>query len=208
MNHALYEMYQDWEKLANNFYNRKVQKDTTEVKTNIDEEFMEENRYAALDFETMDTWRASVCSVGCVIFENNEIVDEFYSLVCPPSKYENPHCVEVHGLHYKDVKDSPPFPEVWETVDKMIGNSPIIAHNAGFEKGCINACNEEFGTKKDYKFIDTLQLSRQYMPYLNNHKLDTVCKQLKVPLKEHHNALEDARACGKCLIEMKNNKKK
>lgn len=208
MNCVLHEMYQDWEKLANDFFSRTSKPDTVDLKIKTDKVPMKENRYAALDFETMDTWRASVCSVGCVVFENDKIVDEFYSLVCPPSKYENPHCVEVHGLHYKDVKDSPPFPEVWETVDKMIGNSPIIAHNAGFEKGCINACNEEFGTKKDYKFIDTLQLSRQYMPYLNNHKLDTVCKQLKVPLKEHHNALEDARACGKCLIEMKNNKKK
>lgn len=160
-------------------------------------------RYVALDFETMDTWRASVCSVGCVVFENDKIVDEFYSLVCPPSKYENPYCVDVHGIHYKDVKNAPTFPEVWEKVDEIIGDSPIVAHNAGFEKSCINACSEEFGTNNDYKYIDTLQISRDLLPFLNNHKLDTVCRHLKVPLKEHHNALEDAKACGKCLVEIK-----
>lgn len=169
---------------------------------------MKKDRYVALDFETLDTWRASVCSVGCVIIENNKIVDEFYSLVCPPSRFENKYCVEVHGIHYNDVKNSPTFPEVWEKIDEMIGDSPIIAHNAGFEKSCINACADEFGTNCDYHYIDTLKLSRELLPNLQNHRLDTVCRHLKIPLKEHHNALEDAKACGKCLIELNNRKNK
>ena len=168
---------------------------------------MENNRYVSIDFEILNEWRASVISVGCVVFENDKIVDEFYSLVCPPSKYENPYCVEVHGLHYDDVKDAPKFPEVWEKVDKMINGSPIVAHNLGFEKSCINACNEEFGTNNKYTYIDTLQLSRKHLPFLSNHRLDTVCKHLKVTLNEHHNALEDARACGECLIKMTNSNK-
>lgn len=161
------------------------------------------NRFAAIDFETLEHWRASVCSLSCVIFENGKIVDEFYSLVCPPTKNEEWHCVQTHGLHYKDVEKSPSFPEVWEKVDKMIGDSPIIAHNAPFEKSCLNACNEEFGTKCDYKFIDTLKLSRENLKELYNHRLDTVCNKLKIKLKHHHNALDDARACGEVYLKIK-----
>lgn len=160
-------------------------------------------RYVALDFETLESWRASVISIGCVVFENDKIVDEFYSLVCPPSKLEEWHCVKVHGLHYKDVKYSPTFPEVWEKVDKMIGDSPIVAHNIGFEKSCINACNEEFGTNNNYEYIDTLKLSRQHLANMYNYRLDTVCKRLKVKLKHHHNALDDARACGEVYAKLK-----
>jgi len=160
-------------------------------------------RYAALDFETLEHWRCSVCSVSCVIFEDGKIVDEFYSLVCPPTKLEEYHCVKIHGIHYNDVKDAPKFPEVWEKIDKMIGNSPIVAHNAGFEKSCLIACNEEFGTKCDYEFIDTLKLSRNYFKKLYNHKLDTVCRYLKIKLKHHHNALDDARACGEIYSKIR-----
>lgn len=153
-------------------------------------------RFAALDFETLEYWRASICSIGCVVFEDGKIVDKFYSLVCPPTKLEEWHCTKVHGIHYKDVKNSPKFPEVWEKVDKMIGDSPIVAHNVGFEKSCINACSDEFGTKSDYEYIDTLSLARKYLKHLDNHKLDTVCRDLKIRLKHHHNAFDDAKACG------------
>lgn len=161
------------------------------------------NRYAALDFETLEHWRCSVCSVSCVIFENDKIVDEFYSLVCPPTKLEEYHCVKVHGIHYEDVKNAPTFPEVWEKIDKMIADSPIVAHNASFEKSCINACNEEFGTNSKYEYIDTLKLSRKYLYNMPNHQLDTVCRRLKVKLKHHHNALDDARACGEVYAKLK-----
>ena len=152
---------------------------------------------------TLEHWRCSVCSVGCIIFEDDKIVDEFYSLVCPPTQLEEYHCVKVHGLHYKDVKDAPPFPEVWEKVDKMIGNSPVVAHNVGFEKSCINACSEEFGTNNKYEYIDTLALSRKYLKNMYNHQLDTVCRRLRVGLKNHHNALDDARACGEVYYKLK-----
>lgn len=164
---------------------------------------MKENRYAAIDFETMDTWRASVCSVGCVIFENDKITDTFYSLVCPPSKNENPYCVQTHGLRYKDVQNSPKFNEVWKKINKMIDGCPVISHNASFERSCIEACNDEFGTDYHYKYIDTLKLSRRYLSELYNHRLDTVCHKLHIKLEYHHNALDDAKACGEIYIKLK-----
>ena len=47
---------------------------------------MDNNRFVALDFETLSTWRASVCAVGCAVFENDKLVDKYYTVVCPPSK--------------------------------------------------------------------------------------------------------------------------
>ncbi len=37
--------------------------------------------FAAIDFETANNERSSVCSVGIVIVREGEIVDTFYSLV-------------------------------------------------------------------------------------------------------------------------------
>lgn len=159
-------------------------------------------KYAAIDFETMDTIRSSVCSLSVVIIENYKITDSFYSLVKPNTRYENPYCVQTHGLHYDDVKNAPTFPEVWKEVEKLINGCVLIAHNVGFEKSCINACHEEFGTNNDYEYIDTLSLSRKFLKKLPNHKLNTVCEHLNIDLKHHHNALDDAKACANVFIKL------
>lgn len=159
-------------------------------------------RYIALDFETLDYWRATVIEIGVVVIENNKIGKRYHFYVCPPSKNEAYHCVQTHGMHYSDVKDEPDFKTVWEKVDKVIDGCPIIAHNVGFEKSCINACNEEFGTNNDYEYIDTLSLSRKYFNKLPNHKLDTVCEKIGHDLKHHHRADEDALACAKIFIKI------
>lgn len=39
--------------------------------------------FAAIDFETANNKRSSVCSVGVVIVRDGEIVDKFYSLIKP-----------------------------------------------------------------------------------------------------------------------------
>ena len=39
--------------------------------------------FAAIDFETANYERTSVCSVGIVVVRHGEIVDSFYSLIQP-----------------------------------------------------------------------------------------------------------------------------
>lgn len=159
------------------------------------------NRFVSLDFETLENWRASVISIGIAVIEDNKIVDTFYTNVCPPSKNENYYCVQTHGMHYKDVKDNPMFDEVWKMIDeKYIKGSPIIAHNIGFEKTCINECGDYFGTNTEYQYYDTLNISRKYVKGLENYKLNTVSEYINYNLKNHHNALDDALACANIFI--------
>jgi len=161
------------------------------------------DRYVAIDFEKMDTLPSSVCSIGVAVVENNQIVDTFYTLVCPPTKNENYYCVQTHGLHYKDVRNAPKFSEIWPKIDKMISGSPLIAHNFGVERGCINACNEEYGTDYSYKYICTLALSRKYLKKLPSKGLDLVCEALNYKMGYHHNALDDAIASAEVFLRIK-----
>ena len=50
--------------------------------------------FAAIDFETANNERSSVCSVGLVIVRNGEIVDSFYSLIQPEPNYYNYWCIK------------------------------------------------------------------------------------------------------------------
>lgn len=161
------------------------------------------NRYVAIDFEKLDTLPSSICSVGVAVIENDKITETFYSLICPPSKNENYYCVQTHGLHYSDVKNAPKFPEIWKKIDKIINGSPLIAHNFGVERGCINACNEYYDTDYKYEYICTLSLSRQYLKQLPSKSLDLVCEALNLRMKHHHNAKDDAIASAEVFLKIK-----
>lgn len=157
--------------------------------------------FVALDFECLNEDRFTVCEVGAVRYENGVAVEEFHSFVCPPTRYENRYCIKIHGITYAKVKDAPKFPDVWKKIDAMIGNKPIVAHSASYERTCINACGEVFDTPTDYQYIDTLTISRCLDKQHKIHKLNEVCKRLGVPLHHHHCAIDDAKACGEIYLK-------
>lgn len=63
--------------------------------------------FAAIDFETANYERSSVCSVGLVIVRGGEIVDKFYSLIKPEPEYYTFRCSQVNGLCAADTENAP-----------------------------------------------------------------------------------------------------
>ena len=93
--------------------------------------------FAAIDFETANNHRSSVCSVGIVIVRGGEIVDKFYSLIKPEPEYYYYRCSQVHGLCAEDTQDAPVFPEVWKQIGPLIEGLPLVAHNKAFDESCL-----------------------------------------------------------------------
>ncbi len=152
--------------------------------------------FAAIDFETANSTRSSVCSVGIVIVRNDEIVDSFYSLIYPEPNYYNCWCSQVHGLTSKDTENAPLFPEVWKQIEPLIEGLPLVAHNRPFDEGCLKAVFRIYQMDyPNYEFYDTLSTSRKVMPELKNHQLHTVATACGYQLENHHHALADAEAC-------------
>ena len=152
--------------------------------------------FAAIDFETANSERSSVCSVGVVIVRNNEIVDSFYSLINPEPNYYNYWCTKVHGLTSRDTDDAPVFPEVWKQIAPLIEGLPLVAHNSPFDESCLKADFRVYQMDyPDYKFYDTLSTARRTMKGLENHQLHTVAAVCGYQLDNHHHALADAEAC-------------
>ena len=152
--------------------------------------------FAAIDFETANSERSSVCSVGVVIVRNNKIVDSFYSLINPEPNYYNYWCTKVHGLTNRDTDDAPIFPEVWKQIAPLIEGLPLVAHNSPFDESCLKAVFRVYQMDyPDYKFYDTLSTARRTMKGLENHQLHTVAAVCGYQLDNHHHALADAEAC-------------
>lgn len=81
--------------------------------------------FAAIDFETANNERSSVCSVGVVIVRGGKIEKKFYSLIKPEPEYYNYWCSRVHGLCITDTDDAPIFPEVWQQIQPLIEELPL-----------------------------------------------------------------------------------
>ena len=152
--------------------------------------------FAAIDFETANNERSSVCSVGVVIVRNGEIVEKFYSLILPEPNYYNFWCSQIHGLSYADTDDAPIFPEVWAKIESLIEGLPLVAHNKPFDEGCLKAVFRVYQMDyPDYEFYCTCVASRKAFPDAENHQLHTISELCGYHLANHHHALADAEAC-------------
>ena len=152
--------------------------------------------FAAIDFETANNERTSVCSVGVVIVRDGEIVDTFYSLIQPEPNYYNYWCTQVHGLTRRDTENAPVFPEVWKQIEPLIEGLPLVAHNKAFDESCLKAVFRCYQMDyPDYEFYCTCMASRKAFPQAENHQLHTISELCGYTLENHHHALADAEAC-------------
>lgn len=152
--------------------------------------------FAAIDFETANYERSSVCSVGIVVVRGGEMVDSFYSLIKPEPEYYTCRCTQVHGLRLGDTLRAPVFPDVWRQVEPLIEGLPLVAHNKAFDESCLKAVFRVYQMDYPYyEFHDTLRASRRVLPMLPDHQLHTVAAACGYTLENHHHALADAEAC-------------
>lgn len=170
-----------------------------------------ERYLVGIDFETANSSPLSACSVGVVVFEAGEVVYEFESLIKPPKKYDEFKAFNttIHHIEKEDVVNADSWDKVFFKIKKYLDNSLMVAHNANFDMTVLKSLNKFYNIKlPKASYFCSVQLSRQILPYLKNHKLNTVSDFLKISLN-HHNAKSDAIASAmivyKCMIMTKNN---
>lgn len=152
--------------------------------------------FAAIDFETANGKRSSICSIGIAWVEGDKIVDSIYTLVRPTPNFYTRWTTAVHGLTYDDTAGAPRFEEAWEAIEPRLHDLPLVAHNSPFDEGCLRAAYEAYDlVYPRYPFYCTCRLSRRLYPSLPNHQLQTVAAHCGYDLTRHHHALADAYAC-------------
>ena len=154
--------------------------------------------YVALDVETANSFRGSICSIGLVKFQNGKVVDSFYSLINPEEDFDYRN-INIHGITQKDILNSPIFPEIRQRIIDFIGTNIVVSHFAQFDIGALKDAYLKYNLDfDDVKFVCSYRLAKLALPGLINYKLKTLTKELNIKL-EHHNALSDAKASGLIL---------
>lgn len=154
--------------------------------------------FTAIDFETAQGYRWSICQVGIVRVVDGVIVEELNILVQPPDNYYWYNFTEIHGISASDTATAPTFDKVWPTIAHYIIDQLVIAHNGfGFDFPVLAKTLEYYGmSNPEY------QKQCTYKIYKSN--LANLCKEHNIKLN-HHNALSDARACAVLFLKHQNN---
>ncbi|MFD1849908.1 3'-5' exonuclease [Oceanobacillus bengalensis] len=156
--------------------------------------------FVSIDFETANEKRYSPCAIGVVIANEKEIIDEFYSLINPMMAF-NPYNAYIHGIEEQDIIGAPTFTELWPTLNKFLLNNLVVAHNASFDMSVIRNTLDYFHLPyPEMEYLCTVKVSQKVLPYMENHKLNTLAAYHGFEL-EHHHALEDARVAAKIFMK-------
>lgn len=160
------------------------------------------NSFIVFDVETANEKRSSICSIGIVVVEGNQIKDSFYTLVNPEPVYFNPYNVAIHGITETDVKTAPSFNELWESIKHYFEGNLVIAHNASFDMSCLRKVLDV--NKIKYPCLDyncSILLSKQILRNQDSYSLNKLADYYNLTFK-HHNALEDAEVTAKLIINL------
>jgi DNA polymerase-3 subunit epsilon len=153
--------------------------------------------FTAIDFETAQGKRWSICQVGLVRIENGQITDKISRLVCPPDNFYHYRNTDIHGICAADTSQAPTFAALWPALKPYIHNQTVVAHNGAFDFSCLNQTLDYYGVEKPaFTQKCTYKIFRK--------GLADLCREHRIQLN-HHDALSDALACAALyLLALKN----
>lgn len=161
--------------------------------------------FVAFDVETANAQRGSICALGLSVVRDGRIVETRSWLCHPPrgfAKFEARN-IDIHGIRASDVSGQPTFRERFADVLGLVGDLPLVAHNASFDISAIRAASAATGLSwRPLRYGCTLQWARRDLPGLSNYKLPTVSAALDVELLQHHDAAADASAAANIALEL------
>ncbi|RXI97971.1 PolC-type DNA polymerase III [Anaerobacillus alkaliphilus] len=178
--------------------------DGVPIAYNTDHRKLFEETYIVFDVETtgLSAVYNTIIELAAVKIQNGEVIDRFESFANPHEKLTNT-IIELTGITDDMLVGAPEIDDVLKDFRAWIGDDILVAHNASFDMGFINAGFRKIGLADAANpVIDTLELARFLYPEMKNHRLNTLCKKFDIELVSHHRAIYDAEATGYLLWKL------
>jgi DNA polymerase-3 subunit epsilon len=153
--------------------------------------------FTAIDVETANADRASICQIGIVRFEDGVIVDEWQSLVNPEDYFDSMN-VFIHGISEAMVVEAPTWPQIASEIDARLQRDVVVCHTS-FDRISVARAHSRYGVAtSDVTWLDSARVARRAWPNecgAGGYGLKALAKLLALALT-HHDALADARTAG------------
>jgi DNA polymerase-3 subunit epsilon len=165
-------------------------------------------REIVLDTETtgLDPYQGHrLVEIGCIELVNRIPSGQVFHRYVNPERDMPAEAFAVHGLSVEFLKDKPFFTEIADELIEFIGEAPLVAHNASFDLGFLNAelerCGRELLARE--RLVDTLMLARRKHPGGSN-RLDDLCARYGIDnsRRTKHGALLDAEILAEVYVEL------
>lgn len=128
----------------------------------------------------------------------------FHALIDPQRDIPS-DATRIHGITNAHVAGKPLFAEVAPDLLAFLGDGKLIAHNAPFDFGFLNAEFARLGLPSlaQDRMVDTLMLAKQRFPGMPN-SLDALCRRFDIDLSARttHNALLDCKLLADVYVEL------
>jgi DNA polymerase-3 subunit epsilon len=168
-------------------------------------------REIVLDVETTGLDPAQgdrVVEIACVEIDDFIPTGRHFHSYVHPERDMPPEAERIHGISRAFLEDKPRFgdPAVADSLLEFVGDAPLIAHNAGFDRKFVNHELRLAGRPilPEDRWIDTYDMARKRLPHAK-HSLDALCKRFKISLaeREKHGALIDAKLLAHVYLELR-----
>lgn len=158
-----------------------------------------------LDFETSGIspdYGDRAIEIGAVKLRGDQIVDRFQSLMNPGLRINS--FIETYtGITNKMIQSAPGADEVMHAFAGFIGDTPLAAHNASFDRRFLNAEFDRIGQACKENFGCSMLAARRIYPDAPNHKLETLVRYKKLRTDgTFHRALADAEMTAHLWVTM------
>ena len=165
-------------------------------------------REIVFDTETtgLDPYQGDrLVEIGCVELLNGFPTGKSFHRYLNPERDMPDAAFQVHGLSIDFLRDKPFFADVCDEFLAFIGDAPLVAHNAMFDLGFINAELErckKVALQRE-RLVDTLMLARRRYPGGPNG-LDHLCTRFSIDASRRtkHGALLDAELLAEVYVEL------
>jgi DNA polymerase-3 subunit epsilon len=160
------------------------------------------NRIAVIDFETTGISPGQgdrATEVAIVITEGGRIVDRYQSLM-NAGVHVPAFITQLTGITNAMVQAAPPAARVMAEASRFVGDVPMVAHNAAFDRRYWQAELALCGQPAPQPFACTVLLSRRLYPEAPSHKLGSLVDWFQLPRTGRaHRALADAEMAAELL---------
>ena len=160
--------------------------------------------FAVVDLETTgnNLQKDKIIQLSIVFVRNNEIVDTYNTFLSDKTTI-SPFIRELTSISPDMLNGAPKFQDIAREIRDKLKGSVFVAHNVDFDLNFLKTAFKACGIKYNptYK-LDTVELSRIFLPTVPGYQLHLVSEFLDIELSQAHRADEDALATAKVLIKI------